>query len=142
MLVAGTTSVSPLGAARKRWSPATLLERLVADELEDKQRRSVERRLSRARLGRFKPLADWDWNWPDACDRDALERILALEFLAQGENIVLVGAQGPRQDHARQEHRLKRWDAVFPNASYAVALIDRLTHHAEILVIEGQSYRR
>ena len=36
----------------------------------------------------------------------------------------------------------KHWDTVFPNASCAVALIDRLTHHAEILVIEGQSYRR
>ena len=59
-------------AARKRWKPAALLE-------------------PRERLGRFKPL-DWDWNWPDACDRDALERILALDYLAQGENIVLVGA--------------------------------------------------
>ena len=36
----------------------------------------------------------------------------------------------------------KHWDTVFPNASCAVALIDRLTHHVEILVIEGQSYRR
>ena len=32
--------------------------------------------------------------------------------------------------------------AVFPNASCAVALIDRLTHHVEILLIEGRSYRR
>ena len=36
----------------------------------------------------------------------------------------------------------KRWDTIFPNASCAVALIDRLTHHAEILAIEGDSYRR
>ena len=37
----------------------------------------------------------------------------------------------------------KRWDTVFPNASCAVvALIDRLTHHVEILLIEGRSYRR
>ena len=51
----------------------------------------------------------------------------------------------------RYEHRsllittnlpFKHWDTVFPNASCAVALIDRLTHHAEILLIEGQSYRR
>ena len=51
----------------------------------------------------------------------------------------------------RYEHRsllittnlpFKRWDTVFPNASCAVALIDRLTHHAEILLLEGQSYRR
>lgn len=34
------------------------------------------------------------------------------------------------------------WNTVFPNAACATALIDRLTHHAEILTIEGESYRR
>ena len=81
-------------ATRKRWSATVLLEHLVAAELEDKQRRSVESRLTRARLGRFKPLADWDWEWPTALDRTALERILTLDFLARGENVILVGAQG------------------------------------------------
>jgi DNA replication protein DnaC len=36
----------------------------------------------------------------------------------------------------------KQWDTVFPNAACAVALIDRLTHHAEIISIEGESYRK
>jgi DNA replication protein DnaC len=36
----------------------------------------------------------------------------------------------------------KHWDTVFPNAACAVALIDRLTHHAEIISIEGESYRK
>ena len=71
-------------ATRKRWSATVLLERIVADELEDKHRRSVESRLKRARLGRFKPLADWDWDWPTALDRTALERILTLDFLDRG----------------------------------------------------------
>ena len=30
----------------------------------------------------------------------------------------------------------KQWDTVFPNAACAVALIDRLTHHAEIIAID------
>ena len=81
-------------ATRKRWSATVLLERVVGDELEDKHRRSVESRLKRARLGRFKPLADWDWDWPTALDRAALERILTLDFLDRGENVVLVGAHG------------------------------------------------
>jgi DNA replication protein DnaC len=34
------------------------------------------------------------------------------------------------------------WPTVFPNAATATALIDRLVHHAEILTIEGDSYRR
>jgi DNA replication protein DnaC len=36
----------------------------------------------------------------------------------------------------------KQWDTVFPNAACAVALIDRLTHHAEIISIDGDSYRK
>lgn len=36
----------------------------------------------------------------------------------------------------------KQWDTVFPNAACAVALIDRLTHHAEIISIDGESYRK
>jgi DNA replication protein DnaC len=36
----------------------------------------------------------------------------------------------------------KAWNTIFPNASCAVALIDRLTHHAEIIAIEGESYRK
>lgn len=31
---------------------------------------------------------------------------------------------------------------MFPNAAYAVALIDQFTHHAEIIPIDGESYRK
>jgi DNA replication protein DnaC len=34
------------------------------------------------------------------------------------------------------------WPAVFPNASCVAALVDRLTHHADIVVVDGQSYRK
>lgn len=34
------------------------------------------------------------------------------------------------------------WPTIFPNATCATALIDRTIHHAEILAIEGTSYRR
>jgi DNA replication protein DnaC len=34
------------------------------------------------------------------------------------------------------------WPTIFPNAATTTALIDRLVHHAEILTIDGDSYRR
>jgi DNA replication protein DnaC len=211
-------------ATRSRWSPVQLLEALVTAELDDRARRSVERRLKRARLGRFKSIADWEWDWPKTLHRPALERVLGLDFVTRGENVILVGAQGlgktmlaknivhqavlaghsavfttasellldlNGQETARAlERRLrhyarpalvvldeigylaydahaadllfqvvsrryeqksiivttnlafKHWDTVFPNAGCAVALIDRLTHHAEIIAIDGESYRR
>jgi DNA replication protein DnaC len=33
------------------------------------------------------------------------------------------------------------WGAVFPNAACVVSIVDRLIHHAEVLLIEGESYR-
>ena len=33
------------------------------------------------------------------------------------------------------------WNEVFPNAACVVSLVDRLVHHAEILSIDGDSYR-
>ena len=35
----------------------------------------------------------------------------------------------------------KEWNEVFPNATCIVTLLDRLLHHADFTVIEGDSYR-
>jgi DNA replication protein DnaC len=35
----------------------------------------------------------------------------------------------------------KEWNEIFPNASCIVTLLDRLLHHADVTVIEGNSYR-
>ncbi len=76
---------------------------------EEQQRacRSLERRLQTAHIGRFKPLCDFDWNWPKRCDRAAIEALMALDFLAEATNVVLVGPNGvgkstPAQNIAHQ----------------------------------------
>lgn len=211
-------------ATRSRWSPTVLLEELVRAETQERARRSLERRLSRARLGHFKPMADFEWDWPQAIDRAAVERVFDLGFLTSGSNVILVASQGlgktmiaknvahqavlrgaqvlyvtaadllldlGGQETSRMlERRLrhyveprllcidevgyltydnraadllfqvvsrryerrsillttnlafKHWDTVFPNATCATALIDRLIHHVEIISITGESYRR
>lgn len=35
----------------------------------------------------------------------------------------------------------KEWNEVFPNATCIVTLLDRLLHHADVTVLEGESYR-
>ena len=211
-------------ATQKRWSPVILLEHLVRAELDARTRQRVERRLKDARLGRFKPMADWEWAWPKQIHRPTVERVLTLDFLTKRENVIFVAAHGlgktmlaknlvhqailaghsarflsasdlvldlTSQETARALQRrlrtylrpsvlaideigylaydahaadllfqvvsrryeqksiilttnlsFKQWDTIFPNASCAVALIDRLTHHAEIIAIEGESYRK
>lgn len=211
-------------ATRQRWSPVQLLEHLAQKEEEDRAHRSLERRLARSRLGRFKNMADFDWNWPKRIDRDAVEAALRLEFLAENRNLVLVAPQGlgktmiaqnvgyqailaghsvlfvtaaqllldlggqesARALDARFRHYcatsllvvdeigylsydnrnadlffqvvsrryerkslvlttnlpFREWPTIFPNATSATALIDRVVHHAEIIPIEGESYRK
>ncbi len=210
-------------ATKRRWSPHVLLEELARQELEERERRSLERRKSDAKLGRFKPIDKFDWNWPTKIDRSIIDRALSGALVAERENLVLVASQGlgktmlgcniahaavlegysalfveaskmlldlGAQDSARAlERRLRHyarpdllcidevgylsydaraadllfevvsrryehksivittnlafsdWPDIFPNASCVTALIDRLTHHAEICIIEGESYR-
>ena len=35
----------------------------------------------------------------------------------------------------------KEWNEVFPNATCIITMLDRLLHHADVTVIEGDSYR-
>jgi DNA replication protein DnaC len=209
-------------ATSQRWSPRQLLEELARSETADLARRSLERRLAQARLGRFKPLADFDWHWPSKIDRPLIERAFTLDFLADARNFILVGSNGlgktliakniahaavlaghsvlfrtaadlladldgdspglrrrkfrfyarpsllcldevgylAYDSHAADllfeviNHRYERnslllttnrvfkdWNTVFPNATCITALLDRLTHHADITLIEGASYR-
>jgi len=82
-------------ATKRRWSPVQLLEHLVATEQQERTRRSLERgRLTRARIGRFTPMTDFDWAWPTRIDRVAVEAALRLDFLTDARNLVLVAPQG------------------------------------------------
>jgi len=81
-------------ATEHRLAPRALIEDIVRCEIADRSRRSLERRRMRSRLGAFKPVADFDWNWPKKIDRPLIERALSLEFLREGRNLVLLGPNG------------------------------------------------
>lgn len=192
-------------------------------EEEERARRSLERRLQGAHIGRFKPICDFDWAWPTRCDRATFEALMSLDFLKEAGNAVLVGPNGIgkttlAQNLAHQalthghtvlftnasqmlgdlasldsdsalRRRLRHyaaptlllidevgylsyanrhadllfelisrryqqkstvvttnrpfaeWREVFPNAACVVSMVDRLMHNAEVVAIEGESYR-
>jgi DNA replication protein DnaC len=202
---------------------AAWLPMLIQWEAEARQQRSLERRIQAARLGRFKPLCEFDWRWPKRCARGAIETLMTLEFLQEQSNVILIGPNGVGKTmiaqnlahqallqganvlfttagpllgelaaidsdsalrrrlkyyakpdllvidevghlsygnrHAdllfelvsrRYEHHstlvttnrpFAEWGEVFPNAACVVSLVDRLLHHAEIIGLEGESYR-
>jgi len=209
-------------ATRAHWSPLMLLEQLAQAETEDRSRRSLERRLRVSGIKSFKPMADYEWDWPTKIERDIIERALTLDFLHEARNLVLVGRNGlgktmiaqnichaavlagysvffrsapalleelHRQTPEGRRRKLrtyanvgllcvdevgylsfddkaadllyevincryerkplivttnrpfKEWNEVFPNATCIATLLDRLLHHADVTVIEGDSYR-
>jgi hypothetical protein len=67
---------------------------LIDWEDEERARRSLERRLQGAHIGRFKPLCDFDWGWPTAIDRGTFEALMTLDFLKDATNALLVGPNG------------------------------------------------
>ncbi len=67
---------------------------LVDWEEAERARRSLERRMKTARLGRFKPLADFDWGWPSKLDRGHVSELFTLKFIEDAANIVWVGPNG------------------------------------------------
>ena len=81
-------------ATKKRWGALEVLEHVADLEEKDRARRGLERRMSRSRLEKFKPLADFDWNWPTAIDRPLVESIASLDFLESARNVVLVAPGG------------------------------------------------
>lgn len=210
-------------AIKQKWSHRQLLEEMARQEASAKAARNLERRLQAARIGRFKTLADFDWNWPKKISRELIERWLKLQPIAEGRNLILIGSNGVGKTTIaknlayqavmagrsvlfrtaselisdlscdspqlrRRKLRLygrvdllcvdevgyltydshaadllyevvnrryesgaivmttnrvfKDWNEVFPNATSIGTMCDRLLHHADVIVIEGTSYRR
>ena len=70
------------------------VEKLLQWEEVQRNYRSLERRLSSAKLGKFKMLADFDWDWFIQCDRGAIEDLMKLGFVTDASNAIFVGPNG------------------------------------------------
>lgn len=127
-------------------------------ESAERAHRSLERRLREAHLGRFKPLADFDWGWPKECDRGAIEELMSLQFLADASSVVLFGPNGVGKTMvaANLGHQavLQGHTALFTTAGQMLselaaldsdsALRRRLQHYAapDLLLIDEVGYGR
>lgn len=81
-------------ATKTKVSPAQVCERLARLERRERDARNLARRTRSATLGPFAALDTFDWSHPRSVDRDLYQRLLTLEFLARGENVLLRGPSG------------------------------------------------
>lgn len=70
------------------------IEKLITWEEAERLHRSSERRLSSSHIGNFKPLVEFDWNWPKKIDREAIEELMQLEFIKKATNAIFCGPNG------------------------------------------------
>ena len=129
---------------------------LLQWEDSERKRRGLERRLSAAHIGRFKPLADFDWDWPAQCDKAAVSELMRLDFIKDATNVILVGPNGVGKSTIAQNivHHavLQGHSALFVNSAQMLgdlaaqegdnALRRRLKHyaHPQVLVIDEVGY--
>ena len=71
----------------------TWLEQWLQWETQERHQRGLQRRLRAANLGRFKPLADFDWDWPRQCDQAAISNLMQPQFIKSALNTILVGSK-------------------------------------------------
>lgn len=67
---------------------------VIEAEERERARRGLERRVKNAKIGRFKTMADFDWDWPASIDREAVEDLFTFGFVRDNANVVLVGPNG------------------------------------------------
>ena len=132
------------------------LPHLIECEEQERAKRGLERRTKSSRLGRFKPLADFDWSHPQEIDRARIEALFSLEFIVDVTNIILVGPSGAGKTMIAQNlaHHavLQGYTSLFVTTSALLhdlaeqrtssALTARLKHYArpDILVIDELGY--
>jgi DNA replication protein DnaC len=86
-------------AVREALSPREVLARLAGRERDHRRTRSFGRRLRRSHLGRFAPVADFDWAHPRRIDRAVVEEAFTLRFVEQGGAVILLGPSGTGKTH-------------------------------------------
>ena len=129
---------------------------LLCYEDTERARRSLERRVRNAKLGRFKPMCDFDWKWPKKIDHELVDEVFELGFLAESANAIIVGPNGVGKTmiakNLAHQAILRGYTARFVNASEllndlgaqetASALLRRLKHYSrpQLLVIDEVGY--
>jgi DNA replication protein DnaC len=81
-------------ATSARLSPVQAFEELVAIARRERDRRNLAARTKAATIGTFKTLARFDWNHPRTIQRELIDELCALDFVAKGHNVLLRGPSG------------------------------------------------
>lgn len=221
--LAGSLGFRAIEANWSEYSDKEWLLPLLRAEEKERDGRGLQRRIKESDIGQFKPIAEFDWSWPQIIDREQIEDLFSLNFIEEKSNAIFLATNGLGKmmisqnllykallagyktrfvkaskmldellqcaDAASRQRRIRKlcridvlaidevgymsydnryadllyeviseryqnkstiittnkaftdWGEIFPNAACVVTMVDRLTHNAELIPIEGKSYR-
>jgi DNA replication protein DnaC len=114
-------------ARQEQWTYETFMNRAIAAEIEGRDRRAAERRMTAARLPAIKTLETFDFPFqPDLSER-LLWELADLSFVKTATNVVFLGPPGTGKTHLSLALTVKALSAGYS------ALFTTLTHLAEAL---------
>src|SRR6266516_7913141 len=114
-------------ARQEQWTYEQFLSRAVAAEIEGRDRRAAERRMSAARLPAIKTLEAFDFAFQPSLSQRLLWELADLSFVQARTNIVFLGPPGVGTTHLSLALTVKALAAGYS------ALFTTLTHLAEAL---------
>jgi DNA replication protein DnaC len=79
---------------KTRASAVEVCENLASLERRERDARNLASRTRQATLGKFKPIAAFDWSHPRSIDRALYEQLYALDFIEAGNNVLFRGPSG------------------------------------------------
>src|SRR3990172_316460 len=86
-------------AAEQQRSHLDYLALLIEGEAAMREQRGIARRIRNARFPVLKTLDDFQWSWPRKINRQQIQNLFRLAFIATQTNIVLIGNVGLGKTH-------------------------------------------
>ncbi len=86
-------------ARQQQWTYETFLSRAIAAEIEGRDRRAAERRMSAARLPTLKTLEAFDFAFQPTLSERLLWELADLSFVRSATNVVFLGPPGTGKTH-------------------------------------------
>ncbi|MEI6797475.1 MAG: ATP-binding protein, partial [Methanomassiliicoccales archaeon] len=80
-------------------SPMELLDHILSEEVNHRRSSSIETRTKLASFPSRKHLEDFDLAFQPSIDRRVFDDLRTLRFLANGENVILLGPPGVGKTH-------------------------------------------
>src|SRR5690242_5736199 len=86
-------------AAEKQLSHVGYLAELIEGEATLRENRSIKRRIDNARFPVLKTLDTFQWSWPKKINRQQIQNLFRMAFMATQTNVVFIGNVGLGKTH-------------------------------------------